>query len=345
MIPEIILQKALQKGFNEIRQDSRILNVLFKNYPVEHQEDIKKFLLENPIDLSLNYPKKELVLPAIVILLKTETESQTFLRDVMGAPPNYEMPEADVEDEAFGVGWHAGASTSGVEGLPKLLIQGLNVASQITPRSIVLTEDSQDIIDLYFANRSNYPCLKLYVTAGAGVGKVYRISSISSSKLDIVGTFEVDLDSTSVVDIRLAKNPEAPYGEPQRLYKPSTGLLRVGANYETQYQVDSVAGNQDQVHCLYAVVKAIFFTQKLFLEGQGIMALKIAGSDLAPRSELLPDEFFTRAMTLTFNYPFSMLTEQKVYDTIGITLVSDVEGSSYLDDIDIEVELELEEDV
>jgi hypothetical protein len=123
------------------------------------------------------------------------------------------------------------------------------------------------------------------------------------------------------VDIRYGDAPEAAYGSPVRAYESSLGQIRVGANYESQYQLDILAGNQEEVIYLYTVLKAILFAQRKFLEAQGIMALKIAGSDLAPRGEMLPDEPFYRAMTVTFTYPFSFIIEQEVAKAIQITLV------------------------
>src|SRR5690606_8629506 len=102
--------------------------------------------------------------------------------------------------------------------------------------------------------------------SGAGQGKIYPIVSITSSQLDIEGTFELDLDSTSVVDIRYTEAPEAAYGSPVRAYEYSSGQLRVGANYDSQYQLDILAGNQEEVIYLYTVLKAILFAQRKFLE-------------------------------------------------------------------------------
>jgi hypothetical protein len=68
------------------------------------------------------------------------------------------------------------------------------------------------------------------------------------------------------------------------------------------------------------VLKAILFAQREFLEAQGIMALKLSGTDLAPRSELLPDEIFTRSMTLQFTYPFDFMIDQEVAKEIRLVL-------------------------
>jgi len=320
VVPEIILQRAIIDGFSAIRKNPKIINMLFKNLPVKQQEAIKRFVLDSVIDFSLNYPKTDIKAPAIIMLMRTESESNEYLADVMGAPPHYDMPDADMEIDTLG---GSAASISSSQGLPDKILGPLNVASMFPHKSaITFTEDSQELINEVFSTRSNWPPMNLYVVSGAGQGKIYPIVSITSSQLDIEGTFELDLDSTSVVDIRYTEAPEAAYGSPVRAYEYSSGQLRVGANYDSQYQLDILAGNQEEVIYLYTVLKAILFAQRKFLEAQGIMALKISGSDLAPRTELLPDELFTRSMTVQFTYPFSFIVEQEVAKEIRITLTN-----------------------
>lgn len=320
MVPEIVLQRAIVTGFQAIRKDPRILNMIFKNLPIAQQESIKSFILEKSIDFSLNYPRTEIKVPAIVMLLKNETESQGFLGDIMGAPPNYDMPDQDIHLDTLGGN---GASISDMGGLPAKVIGPLQVATTLpSGNAITFTEEAQDEINAVFSERSNWPCLVLHVVAGAGVGQVKNISSITTDQLDIVDTFELNLDSTSLVDIRYADNPESAYGEPLRSYEQNSGLLRIGANYEGQYQLEVLAGNQDEVIYLYSVLKAILFSQRSFLEAQGLMSLRISGTDLAPRTELLPDEIFTRSMTVQFTYPFNLMVEQEVARAIQITFTS-----------------------
>ncbi len=219
------------------------------------------------------------------------------------------------------------ASISEPVGLPELVIGDLHVASMLPGnQAITFTMADQDAVNAVFSEKSNWSPMYLHVVRGAGAGKVYPIRSITSSQLDIEGTFELDLGSSSVVDIRYGTETgsyrEGAYGSPVRAYEANTGQLRVGANYDSQYQLDILAGNQEEVIYLYTVLKAILFAQLEFLEAQGIMSLKISGSDLAPRSELLPDECFTRSMTLQFTYPFSFIVEQDVARQIQIVLTN-----------------------
>jgi hypothetical protein len=125
------------------------------------------------------------------------------------------------------------------------------------------------------------------------------------------------------VDIRYAELAEGTYGQPVRSYATNhLGQVRLGANYDGQYQLEILAGNQEEVIYLYTVLKAVLFAQRKFLEAEGIMALKISGTDLAPRSELLPDEVFNRSMTLQFTYPFAFIVENDVFRAIQLTLTN-----------------------
>jgi hypothetical protein len=107
-------------------------------------------------------------------------------------------------------------------------------------------------------------------------------------------------------------------GEPSRVYASDGSYLRKGANFAANYNLHVMAGQQDQVIYLYSAVKALLLSQRAFLESQGVINLRVGGSDFAPRTEFLPDEVFQRMMTLQFTSPFSFLEEQEVFTQIEI---------------------------
>lgn len=351
VVPEIILQRAIMSGFQAIRKDPRIINALFKNLPIHQQNAIKQYITESVIDFSINYPRADIKVPAIVLLLKNEAESQNFLWDVMGAPPNYDMPDSDLSDDILGGA--TAASSSSMAGLPPAVLQGLRVLEQVpvdntlpgSPDNTYLrfVPEDQELINEVFSTRDSWPCLMLHVVSGAGIGQRRLITSITSERLDIDGQFEVNCNNTSVVDIRYAELQEGVYGEPVRTYQPKKSQLRLGANYEGQYQLEVLAGNQEEVIYLYTVLKAILFSQRSFLEAQGIMSLKLSGSDLAPRSEMLPDEIFTRSLTLMFTYPFDFLVEEDVISKLAVTIsATDPNNNSIPGSTIITAEIDLE---
>lgn len=324
VIPEVILQRAIMNGLDAIRKSPKIIHMLLKNLPLEEQLAWKTYIEETKFDFAINYPRTDIKVPGFVLLMRSENESQEFLNDIQGAPPYYGMPDQDMNLDTLG---GDAASISAPSGLPELLIGALEVAEMLPGRqAITFVESSQEAVNEVFSAKSNWSPMNLHVVKGAGAGKIYPIRSITSSQLDIEGTFELDLGSSSVVDIRYTADTgsyrEAAYGNPVRAYEQNTSQLRIGANYDSQYQLDILAGNQEEVIYLYTVLKAILFAQREFLEAQGIMSLKISGSDLAPRSELLPDEVFTRSMTLQFTYPFGFIVEQDVAREIQIVLTN-----------------------
>lgn len=340
VLPEIIIQRAIINGMQGIRSDPRIINLLFKNLPLVQQESIKEYILTKIIDFNINYPRTEVKVPAIVLLLKTESESNQFLGDLMGITPNYGMPDQDMALDTLG--GFTGATTSASAGLPALVLGRLHVKTQtnITDdtahpyATIQLTPEDQDVVEGFFSSKPNWPPLAVHVIAGAGAGQVKIIESICSDRLDIGGIFEVNCNESSVIDIRFAEDRELPYGQPTRQYDVEKVQKRIGANYEVQYQLEVLCGSQEEVIYLYCVLKAILFAQRDFLEAQGIMALRISGTDLAPRSELLPDEIFTRSMTLQFSYPFHFILEEEAIKRIQVTLTT---GCCSTDPIKLEI--------
>lgn len=277
---------------------------------------MKQYILETSLDFSVNYPRKDLRVPSLVLVLKNESESQTFLGDIMGDGSANFVPDQEFTIDTLG---GHGASTSTSSGLPRKLAGPLDVDRQDGSSTIFFQDSAEDIVAELLENPIG--CLKLYVVSGSGAGYTYDVARIREDALDIVGTFEVNLDETSVIDLRVPEDPELAVGEPSRVYTPAPSLLKKGVNYEVTYQLHVIAGQQDHVIYLYSVVKALLLSQRSFLESQGVQAMRIGGSDFAPRSEYLPDEIFQRAMTLTFTYPFSFLEEQDTFDQIQVNLL------------------------
>jgi hypothetical protein len=314
-IPEVIIQRALINGFRSMREDPRILDTIFCHLNQTQLVDLKKFLLETPVDFNINFPRKDLVLPSLALILKGEGEAQAFLGDVLGDRTILAVPDPELSYDTLG--GHA-ASVSNTSGLPVKVAGPLRVQSQPNANSIIFDEN-EDITSLVH-NLLDFPvgCLTLYVVEGSGAGKKYNIFRLGSDGLSIIGAFSPELDNTSVVDIRKPEDPELAVGEPSRVYAHDGSYLRKGVNYEVNYNLHVLAGQQEQLLYLYATVKALLLSQRVFLEGQGVINLKIGGSDFAPRTEFLPNEVFQRMMTLQFVTPFTFLEELQTYKSIQI---------------------------
>jgi len=323
VIPEIILHRVIVQGLREIRQDPRRLDTLFKNLDQRTLQAMKDTILKQSINFTINYPRSDLKTPTIALLLKSEQEAQTFLGDLMGAGTNYGMPDQDLTIDTLG---SHGASESGLSGLPFKVAGGLQFSAlEYDPVNDITTaifiEEQQEDLAAILEQFPVIPSFDAYVSGGTGAGQVHRILEIDSNSLDIEGQFDPQLDSSSIVDVRSTDTTSLAVGEPSRVYPAgAVNLLRKGANYDTQYQLSVIAGHQDEVLYLYSVLKAILFSQKMFMEDQGLMALKISGSDYAPRTEYLPTEVFQRTMILRFTYPFSFLEEIDLPTSMEVTV-------------------------
>jgi hypothetical protein len=309
IIPERILHNALVTGLRQFRSNPKLLAYLFQSLTEPEFESIVKFITKTPIDICINYPRKELTPPSIVLLLKSESESETFLGDFEGygnPPPEH------VYDTSGG---HA-ASTSKVQGLPEKVF-GPEVISGASTNTVFF-DSNTNYLEFVTSDDTNGE-LKLYVVGGAGKGRTYQINRINSEYVDIEGQFSVPLDNTSVVDIRKS-NTALSIGEPARVFDQDALLYRHGANFLANYDLDVVAGSPEQVIYLTSVIKAIFFANKAVFEDQGLQALEISGTDFAPRRDFLPDEVYCRQLNIRFHYNFSILVEQRVYDELQLSL-------------------------
>lgn len=317
VIPEIILQKAVVGGIQAIKADPRLINVLFKNMSLEFQEDIKNYITQKTIDWSVNYPKKQsLKVPAIVLIMRSESEAETFLGDMMG----YENEQDVMYDTTDG----HGGSISDLDGLQEPLVQGLEVTESVGSL-VTIAEASLPCYQEVYQDIVKGECFTLHVTSGTGTGQVHTILSATNYSLDTDADFTVNLDSTSVIDIRHVGEILAE-GEPSRVYNSNLAHERIGVHYDTQYQLQIIAGQQDEVIYLYSLVKALLLSQRPFLEGQGMMVFKLSGADFAPRGEYLPSEAFMRVMNIQFTYPFSFLRELEVATSIQVCLTPDEAG-------------------
>lgn len=326
VVPDIVFQKVLAAGFRALRRDSRLIDSVLKGIDQKNLAKMRKYVTEETIDFALNYPKADsLKVPALVLIMKSESEAQAFLGDVLGEYPNYSTPDPDLEIDVLG--GEMGASTSGIPGLPRKLVGSLAAVRSyvameagIAVTKIELNDTGDNLEEYYDVLRVGaVPAINVYIVAGTGVGQVLPVSGIENNVLDVVGTFDPHLDGTSIVDLRFSRDPEQSVGEPSRVYEPSKSLLRTGANFEATYQLAVLTGHPEETLWLFRIVKAILFSQKKFMESQGIMNLKLSGGDFIPREEMAPTEVFQKTLTLTFTYEFSFMEERD--DLVDLTTI------------------------
>jgi len=303
VIPEYILQVAFINGFEAVRKDTRILDALFKNLPQLNQAEYKNFILNKKIDFSLNYPRTQPKVPGIVLLLKNETEGASFLGDVMGTGGDPSMID---EDLSFSLLGGSVGTTSDLRGQPKDVTGQVQV---MDATESYLEFDPVPEINTLYGGRELRP-YKVVLVDGTGKGQIRDIKELYATFLTVSEPFNPVPDVTTRFLIRAGQAQGLALGEPSKVFnQTSRNIRRVGSNYEVQYQLEILGGSQEEVLCLYAVTKAILYAQKTLLEDQGIINLKMTGSDLAPRADFVPDEIYQRVLTLSFTYPFHFLQE------------------------------------
>jgi hypothetical protein len=355
IIPEILIQRTLRAGLESFRKDPRTIDSLFKNLSQATVTRIKDLVLNQSIGFYVNYPRQDLTIPSFVLILKNESEGQSWLGDLAGASPHYNMPDQDMAIDTLG---GHGASTSTMRGLPEkefgpfgpeaiTLHEALDDPSTIERTRVVFRSDTAASFAecIWEPKKGQLGPLNAHVVQGAGAGKVYQVIDIDPEGFDIAGTFVPQLDSSSLIDLRSVDDTGLAVGEPSRVYPvDATNIVRRGSNYDVTYQLHVVAGHQEEVLFLYSIAKALLLSQKRFLEEQGIIALKLSGTDFSPKSEYLPSEVFTRVLMLQFVSPFYFLDEIEVAKRIQFTVMARDPRDPYEDCTSIVLDVDLPED-
>lgn len=333
VLPEVVLHRVFIAGFRSIRKDTRLLETIFRNLDQQSLAQVKNFILTNSIDFGINYPREKPKLPGIYMLLRGENEAQAFLGNMGGAAPNYDVPD---EEFTYFLGGNGDPETLGGE--QSLILGNLKVNYSANSKVYFQASSEEALNELIASDKVPQPVA--VVVSGTGKGQSFPVLSISTNSIDIDGTYDPQLDTTSVINLRRLNPDPQTVGEPSKLYRGgSTNIYRTSVNYSTQYQLMILAGSQEQVLYLYSIVKAILLSQTAFLEQEGILGLQISGSDFAPRSEYLPNDIFQRVMNLQFTYPFDFLEESgTAFSRIDVAIQCDLEENACCD-IDFSVQL------
>lgn len=320
-IPEITLQTAIVRGLRGLREDPRILDSIYRDQSQQEQAQIKNFFLNKSIDFSVNYPRgEELKVPAIVMTLMSDTESDPVIGDFLGVG----FPQ----DMTFDTDGAHGASTSDRSNLNSKLIGNVRVDR-------VEYNSETDISTLYWdsiytpevlkalANASN-TSYTVHVTNGYGAGQKHHIREITNISLDIRGTFDPQLDSSSVIAIRRTQEVEHSDGQPSRIYPEDDfdNYYCKGSIHEARYRLNILGGNSAETIFLYSALKTILLSQRVYLEDQGLLGLTMQGAEYSPQGDYLPNIVYGRSMTISFKYVFSFVEELPNYSSIDVTLFS-----------------------
>lgn len=299
ILPEYLLQTVIVRGIKTLRSDSRLIDQLFRNLSAEYQEQIRTFIKTQAFDLAINYPRTTLKVPAIVLLLKSENESQAFLADSMGISVPDELSYDGPSGELLG---GVGSVTS-LSGNPTIEY-GPDAVVSATLNT--LTADATWAVDRFLVGSFN-----VRIVAGRGSGQVRQISGNSRTTLMVAQNWRVIPDNTSVYEI--IQPPIEVVGEPTSSYdrqNPPAALERLGGIYEMVYQIQVVTQTPELSIALSIILKSIFTQSRIFLEGQGLMDFMLRASDLTARPEYVPDFAYLRGLEMTFKFHFDTYVDR-----------------------------------
>jgi hypothetical protein len=324
IIPELILQQMLVKGIRAFREDERLLRMLFRNFTLEETEAIQKFLRDDSIDISLNYPDADVKLPCVVILMKSESEDQAFLRDFQQSDSdwldNVPLTKAELRGDQTTLG--SGSQTT--LGEPGKLLLDPTTAIGGTSDSIIAPEGTTGLIDPYEET--------VYVVTmeGTAAGQRRLVTSITPSQIEQGVEIVVDdpwiviPDDTTI--FKLVGAPTEPeeqvVGEWPKLYDTDSGLERFGAIYRVSYQLGIYASDQEMVIILYNLFKAIVISSRKFLLKNGFLSVQMAGTDMIPVSDMYPQLAYSRSLTLDFRYHYDVFVT--IAEELATSIVIDL---------------------
>lgn len=300
LLPEFILQSTIVRGIRTLRNDARFVDQLFRNLDQKSLEQIRQFIRTQVIDLAMNYPREPLKVPAIVLLLKSETEANAFLGDTMGL----EVPDVfGYDDPDDGAVLGGAASVSSMDGNPKLVFGPFPAltGTENTLRISTNEWDNDQWID------SNY---KIRLVSGTGKGQIRGISANGRNSLMTDTPWTVIPDHTTKFEITLP--PDETFGQPSSLYNrqdPAQFIERRGSIYTLNYQIQVIGANPESTIYLSIILKSIFTLARLSLEKQGIINFKMSATDFLPRAEYQPDFSYMRALNMEFLFHFDVFEE------------------------------------
>lgn len=311
LIPEFIFQTMIVRGIKVMRNDARFIDQLFRNLDQKSIAEMREFIKTQAIDLCINYPRTTVKVPAIVILLKSETEGQAFLGDSMGVDQPEEFSyDGGIEGEVLG----GTATESTLDGNATAVSGPLQVIAGTENTVRVSTLAWQ--LDQFADGKHN-----VRIVAGTGAGQIRGISGNGRNIVMIVGRWLTIPDSTSKIEItRVATEL---FGEPSSLYNrrgDENPLERRGGLYNTSYQIQVIGPNPELTIFLQVALKAIFTLTRIDLERQGIINFKMGATDFAPRAEYVPDFAYMRAINIDFMNPFDVFESIQVAREIRMAL-------------------------
>lgn len=331
ILPEYIIQNALIQGLRLFRENTKLLDMLFRNLTQTELDAVREFMRNKAIELSMNYPDQGLSLPSIVVTLKNDAETESFLGELQQSVEEIKhfTGQPFYKEELQGDQTVLGAGSTANVGYQGVLLYPPTTAVGGATNELWAPLEMSKLFDPY--ERPAYAILM----EGTGSGQRRLITSVIPSAIKNRVIIEVDSawatipDATTIFKVVEGDDSEATEGEPSKLFSSTDNIERLGQLYTATYQLDINGENQETPIFLYNIVKAIFIAVRKYLIKQGLQNLKMSGSDLAPAADYFPTVAFRRSLLLEFVYPFD------VYDEISEAVAEEINLKLSVHDPDV----------
>lgn len=308
ILPEYIIQQVLVKGLRTFRENEELLSMLFRNLEQKDLNSLSQYIRNESIDIALNWPDEGLKLPAIVISLKSESESQAFLGElIQGHNQIQETGLPFPMDELVSPATVLGGGSFSTTGGGSVIVDGPFQASGGSTDTIKIAPDNVVSQDPY-----EYDEIIVVISEGTGAGQRRFVSSIdprfngAETVITVSSSWATIPDDTSIFELRTPDDSDGVTGEPSKLFKSTDFIERSGQQYRVNYQLLILGSSQELTIFLYAIVKAIFIINYMYLQKHGFINLHMSGTDFVPRAEYLPARAYQRALMLEFDHTFDV---------------------------------------
>lgn len=311
VLPEIIFKTAIQNGLETVRRDTRLIEQLFRNLSLEDLDSVVKYFSETQIKVELGYPNEPPMLPAIIILLKNESEDAAMLSDFAGTGTPEEFSYyGEIESQII-----AGtASLGSLKGEPRI-IEGPKTAVSGTSTTITVAGTPWRVNQ--FKDRD----LRIRIVAGNGRGQIREVESNTTNSVTIREPWTNIPNSTSIFEITEDKTDV--WGEPAKLFDVrdvTKSVDKYAIMFKASCLLNIIAPTSEIAIMTNALVKAILMILRQKMEEQGIKVARMSSSDVLVQQDMFPTQAFVRSLTIDFIYEFAIFDDSgEPLETIEIT--------------------------
>lgn len=335
LMPEFVLQQVIERGFNRFRERNDLIDMLFRNREIEDVNAFREFIRDQSVDIGLNWPDAKMKVPSIVITLKSESESQAFLGELIQSATNVDSTGTPFrKEELTAPATVLGGGSTGTVGRREDVLAGPFTATAGTTNMIMLPSglrarngDALNRPDP-FEPPIDSDGVILVIREGTGAGQRRVVQSIVPQietgvlTVTVTSNFGTAPDATSIVEFVIEAHGRDDFvvGESAKLFGPSEAVERLGQQYKVSYQIMIMGPDQELTIFLYTLVKAIMIINLTTLQRHGFIDVKMGGTDFASSPEYYPDLGYTRALIVEFDYTFDVYLTAEVISQIRVAL-------------------------